>query len=61
MGFAVRKDVARVVAAALLGVCEVPSSLLGSGVVGLEACVLNVGRSRLVNEGLGGRGVGGRL
>ena len=59
MGLAVRKDVVRVVAAALLGVCEVPSSDDGSGVVGLEAW--NVGRKRLVNEGLGGKGVGGRL
>jgi len=61
MGFAVRKEVVRVVAAALLGVWLVPSSLLGSGVVGREACVLKVGRSRLVNDGLGGSGVGGRL
>ena len=61
MGFAVRKEVVSVVAAAELGVWEVPSSLLGSGVVCLEACVLKVGRKRLVNDGLGGKGVGGRL
>lgn len=61
MGFAVRKDEVKVLAAALLGVCEAPSSLDGSGVVVREACVLKVGRKRLVNEGLGGNGVGGRL
>lgn len=38
-----------------------PSSLEGSGVVGRELKLpLKVGRSRDVNEGEGGRGVGGR-
>jgi hypothetical protein len=67
MGLAVRKDVVRVVAAAVmvLGVVEAvaaaSSPLLGSGVVGRETEVLKVGRSRLVKEGDGGNGVGGRL
>lgn len=64
MGFAVRKDVVRVLAAVCEmdeGVCVAPSSLDGSGVVGREGAVLNVGRNKLVNEGLGGKGVGGLL
>lgn len=69
MGFAVRKEVVRVEAAAELGVCApggrrevvLPSSEEGSGVVGREVCVLKLGRRREVREGEGGRGVGGRL
>lgn len=38
-----------------------PSSLEGSGVVGRLLALLKVGRRRLVKEGEGGRGVGGRL
>ena len=71
MGFAVRKVVVSVDAAAELGVWVpvaspprvfgVPSSLEGSGVVGLLLnWLLKFGRSRDVKEGEGGRGVGGR-
>lgn len=60
----------RVEAAAEFGVCvpvasprmcDVPSSLDGSGVPGLLFCELKLGRSKEVKEGDGGRGVGGRL
>ena len=70
MGFAVRKVLVKVEAAAELGVCvpatpsrafDVPSSLEGSGVVGLLLCVLKFGRSKDVRDGEGGSGVGGRL
>lgn len=70
MGFAVRKVLVRVEAAAELGVCVpvalsrvlgVPSSLEGSGVVGRELnWLLKFGRNSEVKEGDGGRGVGGR-
>lgn len=55
-------------AAALFGVCVPvavcvcpvpPSSEEGSGVVGLLFCELKFGRSRDVNDGDGGSGVGG--
>jgi hypothetical protein len=52
-------------AAAELGVCVpvfgVPSSLDGSGVVGLLFWLLKFGRKSEVKEGEGGKGVGGLL
>ena len=41
--------------------CPAPSSLEGSGVEGRLFAELKFGRSRDVSDGLGGRGVGGRL
>ena len=67
MGFAVRKVLVSVDAAAELGVwlpvLGVPSSLEGSGVVGRLLNWLlkfRFGRSNDVRDGDGGRGVGGR-
>jgi hypothetical protein len=67
---AVRSVLVRVDAAAEFGVCVpvalsrvfgVPSSLDGSGVVGLLLnWLLKFGRSKDVKDGEGGRGVGGR-
>ena len=42
-------------------VCDVPSSLEGSGVVGRLVMPLKFGRKREVRDGDGGSGVGGRL
>lgn len=72
MGFAVRKLLVRVEAAAELGVCVpvplpfsrpcgVPSSLEGSGVAGRLLALLKLGRRRDVRDGDGGSGVGGLL
>lgn len=72
MGFAERKVLVSVDAAAELGVCwpvvppfsrvvwDMPSSLDGSGVVGRLFALLKLGRRRDVRDGEGGRGVGGR-
>ena len=60
-----RKLLVSVDAAAEFGVCVpvlgVPSSLDGSGVVGLLFWLLKFGLKSEVKEGEGGRGVGGRL
>lgn len=70
MGFAERNVLVRADAAAELGVCVpvaspricgVASSLEGSGVAGLLFWELKFGRSRDVNDGDGGSGVGGLL
>ena len=70
IGFAVLNVLVSVDAAAEFGVwvpvasprvCEVPSSLDGSGVVGLLLSLLKLGRSNEVSEGDGGSGTGGRL